>query len=315
MLNRHFALALVLSAAPAVLLAQSRYTDIPPQPRLNRVVEMFEKGIPPIGSFFNTVTARAAANHATSGLDFVMIDMEHSVYDITRLQEYLLGMVNKRRILAKGNLQPDVMPMVRLPSNGREHVQYMIKQVLDIGMFGVLMPHINTREDALWAVRSMRYPQRLGVPDMEPRGQRGVGYGWAARYWGMIDNEYTDRADLWPLDPKGDLLLWLMIESSEAVANINEIVRVPGVGGVFVGPGDLSFSLGVNEEDPRVEEATQKVLAAAKQAGVPCGTMADSRTVGKRLEQGFRFLMVSADGGVSSAAGQAIQERDKHIKK
>jgi 4-hydroxy-2-oxoheptanedioate aldolase len=315
MIARVLAIFILLLAASAALLAQPRLTDIPPQPRLNKVVELFEKGIPPIGSFFNTVTARSAAGHARSGLDFVMLDMEHTPYDLNRLQEYLLGMVNKRRILAKGNLQPDVMPMVRLPSNGREHVQYMIKQVLDIGMFGVLLPHINTREDALWAVRSMRYPQRLGAPDMEPRGQRGVGYGWAARYWGLIGNEYIERADLWPLDPKGDLLLWLMIESSEAVANIHEIVRVPGVGGVFVGPGDLSFSLGVEEADPRVEEATRKVLAAARQAGVPCGTVADSRKVDQRLEQGFRFLIVSAGADYSSAAGQAIQERDKWFKR
>jgi 4-hydroxy-2-oxoheptanedioate aldolase len=308
-------LAVALSLSSAALFAQTRNPDIPPQPRLNRVVELFEKGIPPIGSFFNTVTARAGAGHASSGLDYAMIDMEHTPYDINRLQEYLLGMVNKRRILAKGNLQPDVMPMVRLPSNGREHVQYMIKQVLDIGMFGVLLPHINTREDALWAARSMRYPQRLGAPDMEPRGQRGVGYGWAARYWGMIGKEYTERADLWPLDPKGDLLLFLMIESAEAVANIDEIVRVPGVGGVFVGPGDLSFSLGVDESDPRVEEATQKVLAAAKIAGVPCGTMGEFRTIGPRLDQGFRFLLISAEGNVASTVGHALQERDKRFKK
>jgi 2-keto-3-deoxy-L-rhamnonate aldolase RhmA len=212
MMTRIHAIGVLLLAASTALLAQPRLTDIPPQPRLNKVVEFFEKGIPPIGSFFNTVTARAGAGHATSGLDFAM-----------------LGMVNKRRILAKGNLQPDVMPMMRLPSNGREHVQYMIKQVLDIGMFGVLLPHINTREDALWAVRSMRYPQRLGAPDMEPRGQRGVG-------------------------------------------------------GVFVGPGDLSFSLGVDEDDPR-------------------------------LDQGFRFLLISAEGNVAAAAGHALQERDKRFKK
>ncbi len=285
------------------------------QTRLNRVIEMFEKGVPPIGSFFNTTTARSAADHARSGLDYVMIDMEHTPYDINRLQEYLLGVTDKRRILAKGNLQPDVVPMVRLPANGREHVQYMIKQVLDIGFFGVLLPHINTREDALWAVRSMRYPQRLGAADMEPRGERGVGYGWAARYWGLPGREYAERADLWPLDPKGELLLFVTIESSQAVDNIDQIVSVPGVSGVFLGPGDLSFSLGVDENDPRLEAAIQKVLAAAKKAKVPCGTLVEYPTLGLRLDQGFGFLLISAEGNVASSVGHAMGERSKRFKK
>ena len=282
--------------------------------RLNKVVELFERKSPAFGSFVTVVSPRAAAEHASLPLDFVIVDMEHTPYDPMQLQGYLLGMINKRRIMAKGNLQPDVMPFVRLPANGREHTQFLLKQALDLGVFGVLLPHIDNREDALWAVRSARYGQRLGVPDFEPRGQRGVGLGWPARYWGLPSVEYAERADLWPLDPKGELLLWFMIESREGVEHAREIAAVPGVGGLFLGPGDLAFSLGVPLGDPRVEEPIRKVLAACRETGVPCGTVAETPEIDGRLQQGFRFLVVY-NNPVPPAVGKAMAARESGLKK
>lgn len=191
---------------------------------------------------------------------------------------------------------------------GCEQLQFVIKQVLDLGPVGIVVPHIDTPEDALATVRACRFPQLKDSPDHEPKGLRGIGYGWAARQWGIPGGEYAERADLWPLDPNGELVLWLMIESASAVENIEAIAATPGVGGLFVGPSDLAFSLGVPLGDPAVEVAIEKVVAAAKEGGVPLGTLCSGAEVEKRLAQGFTFLAVGADGGVSGAVEEATKK-------
>ncbi len=275
--------------------------------RLNRLVPMWEEGRAPLGIFASNISTRGGAAVAGSPVDFVIIDMEHSPYDPSRLETYLLGMIDKRRIIKTKSLQPSVVPLVRLPANGREHVEYMIKQVLDLGALGVVVPHVNDRDDALAAVRAMRYAQKEGARDAEPQGHRGVGYGWAARYWGIPAARYVERADLWPLDPRGELLLWCMVESGEAVARVREIASTPGVSGIFLGPSDLAVSLGIAESDPKLEQAVEKVLAACRETGTPCGTLTSGENVVKRLKQGFRFLAVGSDGGLPASTDRSLR--------
>lgn len=275
--------------------------------RLNGLVAMWEQGRAPLGIFASNISTRGGASVAGSPVDFVIIDMEHSPYDPSRLEAYLLGMIDKRRIVETKSLKPAVVPLVRLPANGREHVEYMIKQVLDLGAFGVVVPHVNNREDALAAVRAMRYAEREGARDAEPRGRRGVGYGWAARYWGIPAARYVERADLWPLDPRGELLLWCMVESGEGVEHAREIASTPGVSGIFLGPSDLAVSLGIAESDPRLEQATEKVLAACRETGTPCGTLTSGEKVAKRLKQGFRFLAVGSDSGLPASTERSLR--------
>ena len=275
--------------------------------RLNKVIELLEKKQqPPLGIFSFNLSARSGAALASAPLDFVIVDLEHTPYDPTRLESYLLGMIDKKQIAAGGTLQPPVTPIIRLPANGREHVEYLIKQVLDLGAFGVVVPHVGNRQDALAAVKAMRYPQRAGARDMAPDGHRGVGYGWAARYWGLTGPEYAAKADLWPLDPSGELLLWCMIESREGVDHAGEIASTPGVSGIFLGPSDLAASLGVTEDHPDVAAATQRVVDACKKAGVPCGTLVGGPAVADRLKQGFQFLAVGSDGGISAGVRRSL---------
>jgi 4-hydroxy-2-oxoheptanedioate aldolase len=275
--------------------------------RLNRFIELMEAGKPAFGIFSSNVSLRAGASMAASKLDFVIIDMEHSPYDPTRLEAYLVGMVAKSDVLKNG-LQVPTVPFVRVPAAGREQLQFILKQVLDLGPFGVVVPHVDTAEDAQAMVQACRFPQLNGMPDYDPQGKRGVGYGWAARQWGLSGGEYADRADLWPLDPKGELVLWVMIESESAVANIREIAVVPGLGGLFIGPSDLAFSLGVPLGDPRVEVAIEKIVTAAHEAKVPLGTLCGGDEVERRLAQGFRFLAVGSDGGVSAGVQDAVKK-------
>lgn len=275
--------------------------------RINPYIALMESGKPAFGVFSSNVSLRAGAGMAGSGLDFVIVDMEHSPFDPTRLESYLVGMTSKEDVLKNG-LKVRTAPFVRVPAAGREQLQFILKQVLDLGPLGVVVPHVDTAEDARATVQACRFPQLNGVPDYEPQGKRGVGYGWAARQWGLSGGEYAERADLWPLDPQGELVLWVMVESKSAVENIRAIAAVPGIGGLFIGPSDLAFSLGVPLGDPAVEVAIEKVAAAAREAKVPLGTLCGGSEVEKRLAQGFRFLAVGSDGGLSGGVQEAVKK-------
>ena len=275
--------------------------------RLNKLIDLFEQDEPAFGllSFdYSLTNARAMAN---SGLDFILIDMEHAPFDVERLRAFLLGMTSKRSILEKGNLQPDVVPFVRIPAaGGADEIIAQAKQVLDVGTYGIMFPAIQNREQAELAVRATRYPQINGVDDYEPQGLRGRNPSNAVWYWGVRD--YHARADVWPLDPQGELLAIMFVESPEAVANIEEIISVPGVGGIFIGPSDLSTSMGyTSPAAPEVEAAIQEVLAACLEHDVPCAITTNARTVQQRIEQGFRFVTVGVDSGLSAGASSALR--------
>ena len=216
-------------------------------------------------------------------------------------------MTNKRSILEKGSLQPDVVPFVRIPAaGGAEELIAQAKQVLDIGVFGIFFPAVHTREQAELAIKATRYPQYNGAPDFEPAGLRGRNPSNAVWYWGI--NDYHAKADVWPLDPEGELLAMMFIESAEGVENIDEIISVPGLGAIFIGPSDLSTSMGyASPAAPQVEEAIQRVLRACLDNDVPCAITTGPSSVQQRIEEGFSFVTVGADGGLNSGAASALR--------
>lgn len=276
---------------------------------LNRTIETIADGKPAFGIFSGDFSLANARALATSDLDFIFIDMEHSPYDLETLQQFLLGMTNKERVLEKGNLQMDVTPLVRIPMNGRENLQWLVKQVLDVGAFGIVFPYVETREETENAISSMRYPQRRGDAAMEPAGTRGASPGIARWFWGASD--YFDRADVWPLDPRGDLLAVIQIESKKAVENIEEIAAVPGVGAIFIGPSDLSISYGVpgQREHPEVAAGMEKVLNVCKRRNIPCGLTTSADSVEQYLKEGYSFVTVGYwnDAGISGGVAEALE--------
>lgn len=276
---------------------------------LNRTVETLADGKAAFGIFSGDFSLANARALAASDLDFVFIDMEHTPLDLETLQTFLLGMTDKGRLLEKGNLQMDVTPLVRIPMNGRENLQWQVKQVLDVGAFGIVFPYVETREEAENAVRSMRYPQRRGDAAPEPAGLRGASPAIASWFWGA--NDYFDRADLWPLDPAGDLLAVIQIESKRAVENIEEIMAVPGIGAIFIGPSDLSISYGVpgQREHPDVAAAMSTVLSACKRRNIPCGLTTSADSVEQYLSDGYRFVTVGYwnDAGISGGIEDALE--------
>ena len=265
--------------------------------RLNKVIDLLENGKAVFcGGMVHNGNLDDILYMADSDYDFCIIETEHEGFSFTNLRNSVQHLLNRKRILDKGNLQPDVVPFVRIPPNSRElgGNQWVIKQTLDTGVFGLVIPHLNTVEDARSAVVAARYPQVPGVPDFEPKGQRGWWQRLAPRYWGLSAQEYYDAADLWPLDPNGEILLMGIVEEPEGVRNLRDIFReVRGIGAVWAGPGDMSVAMGKrgNSNDPEVQEALLRVLEACKEFDVPCAVGATAGDVEQRLEQGFRIII------------------------
>jgi 4-hydroxy-2-oxoheptanedioate aldolase len=204
-------------------------------------------------------------------------------------------LLDRRQILDGGTLAPAVVPFVRIPVNGREQNQWIVKQVLDIGVYGIVFPMINTPEDAIAAIQATRYIQAKDAPDQEPRGRRGHAPGQALRYWGLSQPEYLDKADVWPLDPNGEILPLLQCETIEGVENLPRIVDAlnnkPGL--ILISESDLSVSLGAKGvETPEVTEAVQRAARICKERGVPFGSpQVNANNVEQRIKDGFQFLM------------------------
>jgi 4-hydroxy-2-oxoheptanedioate aldolase len=142
------------------------------------------------------------------------------------------------------------------------------------------------------AVRNMRYPQKRTSKYPEPKGLRGYAPGMALWSWGVSDAEYERRADVWPLNPDGDLLAIMMIETTEGLKNADAIAAVPGVGAIFVGAGgDLHQYLGVESNSPEVEQAFQTILKACQAHNVACGiTALNPNDIARRLAQGWKMI-------------------------
>ena len=217
--------------------------------------------------------------------------MEHNPLDFPGLAMFLLGLTDKAAIVSKGNLQPNVALFARFPPEA-DQSNWVVKQALDIGLMGVIFNGVDTKDQAIAAVRSMRYPPLKGETRREPVGIRGYGTGGATWAWGVSAAEYERRADVWPLNPDGDLLAVVMIESEEGMKNLDAIASVPGVGALFLGAGsDLSRSMGVRPNAPEVEAAFQQVLSACKSHKVACGITAGSGAdVARRVKEGWSII-------------------------
>jgi len=155
----------------------------------------------------------------------------------------------------------------------------------------------------------MRYPQRKGSRYMEPAGLRGNGPQIAAWLWGFPVPDYLQRADLWPLNPDGELLALMMIESAEGLRNINAIAAVPGVAGFYVGDNDLANSLGVSLASPEMDAAIETIAQTCRTHRVFCGISAESAdAMQTRIAQGFTILGGGGiKGGLTPTADAAVR--------
>jgi 4-hydroxy-2-oxoheptanedioate aldolase len=265
-------------------------------PRLNGAIRALEEGKPAFVTFSPPEIGAAQAIGAAP-YDGVVFEMEHNPYDIRVLRDCMQYMLDRQQILRSGTLAPAVAPMVRIPPNGGEMSQWVAKQVLDIGVYGVVWPHVSTVEEARNAVAACRYPRPPSAPHYEPAGQRGDAPRTAARYWGISQQDYYKRADVWPLNPQGEILVVIMCEEVRAIRNLPKMLKeVPGIGVVLIGEGDLSQDMGFPRqyEHPAVAAAIDEILAICKEHNVVCGhPHVDSGNVEAILAKGFRWLMAA----------------------
>lgn len=264
--------------------------------RLNNVIRALESGQIPITTWAPPSIEGAVAI-STAPYDGVVFEAEHNPYDITTLRHCLQYMLNRRQIVDSGALAPAVTPIIRIPANGAEMNQWMAKQVLDLGAYGVVWPRISTVEQAYNAVASCRYPRPKSAPFYEPEGNRGDSPLAAARYWGVTQQEYYAKADVWPLAPHGEILVMIMCEDVTAIDNLPRILKeVPGIGVVLIGEGDLSQNLGYPRQydHPAVVEAMTTIRRVCNEHSVACGhPHVDEKNAQRAVDAGYKFLMAA----------------------
>jgi len=240
----------------------------------NPVTDKLRSGQPAVGTWLGLCSPVAAENLAHMGWDWLVVDVEHSPVGFDT-------MVNMFRAIQLGG----AVPMARMPWNDTIWVQ----RTLDAGALGLVVPMINTVEDAQKAVSNMKY---------STRGQRSYGGSRVADY---IDGDYRT----WTED---NLAILVMIETVEAVENCEAILSVEGVAGCFIGPADLALSMEATETGPGTEHeaAIQEVLQIAKKVGKApgkhCGSGAE---VTQRIAEGFQFLGLSSDAELLAKAARA----------
>ncbi|MEV7607095.1 HpcH/HpaI aldolase/citrate lyase family protein [Paenarthrobacter sp. NPDC089322] len=215
---------------------------------------------------------------AGSGLDWLLIDAEHSPNGLESILSQL-----------QASYGYPVQVMVRPPVNDT----VLIKQYLDLGVQNLLIPMVNSADEAAAAVAAVRYP---------PHGVRGVGSALArASRWNRVPEYLAGASDT--------VSVTVQIESAAAVEAVDKILAVDGVDGIFLGPSDLAASMSLlgQQEHPEVRAAVERCLSAAKAAGKPAGVNAfNPATARAYLDAGASFVLVGADVAVLARASEAL---------
>ena len=235
----------------------------------NRIKTMLAEGKVVVGGWVTIGSPVVAEIMSLSGFDWLLVDCEHGPLDFEKAQTLLQAMQAS-----------EVVPFVRVADSNAA----LIKRALDIGSMGVVVPLVNDRAAAECAVRSAKYP---------PQGIRGIGFARAHLY-GLDFMGYVSQANQ-------EIMVVAQIEHAEAIANLEEIVTVPGIDVLFVGPVDLAGSYGhlgvTGELPPEVNQAVEKVIKTARKTGIALGCWAPNAEIAnQRIAQGFRFIGLGTDG-------------------
>ncbi|WP_225755300.1 HpcH/HpaI aldolase/citrate lyase family protein [Actinotalea sp. Marseille-Q4924] len=235
-------------------------------------------GRPLVGMWVCSGSPLVAEICAGAGLDWLLVDMEHSPNGLESVLAQLQAVAAY-----------PVTPVVRVPIGD----VVVLKQVLDLGAQNVLVPMVSSADDARAAVQAVRYP---------PHGRRGVGSVLArSARWNRVDGYLAEAAD--------HVSLLVQVETAEGVENAAEIAAVDGVDGVFVGPADLSASMGLlgQQRHPDVVAAVRRTFDAVRAAGTPVGVNAFEPAVAREyLEAGASFVAVGADVALLARGSEAL---------
>jgi 2-keto-3-deoxy-L-rhamnonate aldolase RhmA len=252
--------------------------------RHNRLVDLLVKQDVVFGWIASNVTAEGARKAATDRrMDVVFITMESvQSYDPAVIRSF-------REAMLEAGLQtnPNTHPLaIRLPAfhDAPAAARQRVAETLNLGAHAIVFPAVETPEEASQAINAMRHA-KAGVPVSEARA---AGFGEAPAFWGMSDQEYEMRADVYPINRIGELASIFIIESAPGIANSRAITKLrPTV--VIPGPALRAVMKG---DMVKVEGAIQTQLAACKEFDVPCGITANATDVEKRIKEGFRVIVI-----------------------
>ena len=313
---------LPVAAGAAFLFAANNPSD--PRPtRINKAIELLAQDQP---IYYFTEGRGGSQGGFKEGLrlaqtwaDLIIYEMEFGPYDVTELREFMAGLVQGGPT-PSGHRTPAVQVVVPFSGYDAATVRanhWVVQQILAAGVHGITLCHARDPAAIREFVRAARFPHhRLGV-DHGPleEGLRGNGgQANAAQIWGLSPQEYMRRADVWPLNPEGEILIGLKIEDKYALAAAEESASVPGAGYAEWGPGDMGLSLGYPEiHDPpypkEVEQARRRVLAATQAAGIAFLDVVTPENVEERLREGTRIGATRSRE--AAEAGRRFTERSQ----
>jgi 2-dehydro-3-deoxyglucarate aldolase/4-hydroxy-2-oxoheptanedioate aldolase len=242
----------------------------------NSIKDRLIGGKPLIGTIITIPSTEIAEIFCQAGFDWLFIDLEHSVLSIKDAQTLMQA------------AHPSIPCLIRVPSTD----ETWIKRSLDTGAAGIIVPQIHSVEDVRQVVQFCKYP---------PEGLRSVGIGRAQGY-GEKFQEYVNTSN-------ENLSVVIQIEHIDAVKNIEEIIKVPGIDCLFIGPYDLSASMGKVGKltDPDVLEAIAKVENAASQAGIPLGIFGSTpESITPNIQNGYTLIAIGIDTMLAFSAAKHI---------
>jgi len=288
--------ALTLSAMLAghVALADS------PTPRLNPVIELLQQGKPAFGLYAPSNLRHGAppAELARTTVSYKYADFifDGSMeYDFD--QSFPTFAAYSRALYAENPRAYPLIVKIHEIAPDPELAARHIGQQLDLGVSAVTFVGVESAEEVRRGIAAMRFKSHGGT--------RSDSVGFAPTFWGLSEPEYRRRADVWPLNPDGELLSWVIVESHAGLQNVRAIAAVKGIGVLWPGAGTLRQVFSTRDAAGRAvvdevawEAAIQKVLAACKEFKVPCGIPSSPDQIQKRLQQGFSvFLMNWGESG------------------
>lgn len=242
----------------------------------NYVKARLKAGKPALGVSLSVMNPELIRTISNSGFDWVLYDTEHGPWSIETVNDMIQSTSNSV-----------ASPIIRVVWNDMN----AIKKALDTGAFGIIVPWVSSKEEVERAVRYSKYP---------PKGLRGFGPGRASKAWGITWEDYVKIAD-------EEILIAIQIEREEAIRRIEEIVSAEGVDATWLGPGDLSASMGLIGQffHPKVIRAMERMVEACEAAGVAPGIAAGAGVekfgveyVNRLIEDGFRFINIGGDTGL-----------------
>ena len=288
--------------------------------RISKAVELLGQGQPIYytgGHEGVSANFEAGVKMAQTWADYINYDMEHAPFNVSALAEFMRGLA-KGGPTRSGHRTPTVI--VTLPTDGSDEVTmranaWMVKQVLATGIHGILLCHADSPGAIKAFVEAVRFPvHRQGVGQGVGEGLRGIhGVPTAAAIWGVSQKEYIEKADVWPLNPNGEILLGLKIEDKRALANVDESFKVPGIAFAEWGPGDMGLSLGIplsptdgDSMPAPMREARAKVLAACKAHKKFFLNTVRPNTVTSMIQEG---VMIGSGGAEAAEIGRKFSKR------